>query len=414
LPDALALTIALVVLAATLAAAVSEARWAPEAAVAVLGAALLVALGALSPSQAWDALSDLAPTAAFLAALLVLADACRRAGLFDALGTWLAVGSRGRPSRLLALVFGAAAVVTAVLSLDATVLLLTPVVLATALRLRASPRPHVYASAHLANSASLLLPVSNLTNLLAFHASGLSFTRFAALMAAPWVGVIAVEWAVLRRTFRAELGRRADRRPDARRAPLPRFTVAVLALTLAGFCVSSLAGIAPLWVAVAGALVLVLRVRATPADVVRAASPEFVAFVLGLGVIVAAAARHGLGDAVDALLPSGDALPGLLLTAVVAAVLANLVNNLPATLVLVPAAAAAGGEAAVLAVLVGVNVGPNLTYTGSLATLLWRRVLRAEDEGTSLWEFVRLGLRTVPAGVVVAVVLLWLGLKLGG
>jgi arsenical pump membrane protein len=414
LPDALALTIALVVLAATLAAAVSEARWAPEAAVAVLGAALLVALGALSPSQAWDALSDLAPTAAFLAALLVLADACRRAGLFDALGTWLAVGSRGRPSRLLALVFGAAAVVTAVLSLDATVLLLTPVVLATALRLRASPRPHVYASAHLANSASLLLPVSNLTNLLAFHASGLSFTRFAALMAAPWVGVIAVEWAVLRRTFRAELGRRADRRPDARRAPLPRFTVAVLALTLAGFCVSSLAGIAPLWVAVAGALVLVLRVRATPADVVRAASPEFVAFVLGLGVIVAAAARHGLGDAVDTLLPSGDALPELLLTAVVAAVLANLVNNLPATLVLVPAAAAAGGEAAVLAVLVGVNVGPNLTYTGSLATLLWRRVLRAEDEGTSLWEFVRLGLRTVPAGVVVAVVLLWLGLKLGG
>jgi arsenical pump membrane protein len=414
LPDALALTLALIVLAGTLAAAVSQARWASEAAIAVLGAALLVALGALSPSQAWDALSDLAPTAAFLAALLVLADACRRAGLFDALGTWLAAGSQGSPSRLLGLVFAVAAVVTAVLSLDATVLLLTPVVLATALRLRTSPRPHVYASAHLANSASLLLPVSNLTNLLAFHASGLSFTRFAALMAAPWAGAIAVEWAVLRRTFRAELRRRADRRPDARRAPLPRFTVTVLALTLAGFCLSSLAGIEPLWVAVAGALVLVVRVRAAPVDVVRAASPEFVAFVLGLGVIVAAAAQNGLGDAVDAVLPSGDALPQLLLTAVVAAVLANLVNNLPATLVLVPAAAAAGGEAAVLAVLVGVNIGPNLTYTGSLATLLWRRVLRAEDEGTSLSEFVRLGVLTVPAGVVVAVVLLWLGLEVGG
>jgi arsenical pump membrane protein len=213
LPEWLALTIALIVLAGTLAAAVSEARWAMEAAVAVLGAALLVALGALSPSQAWDALGDLAPTAAFLAALLVLAEACRRAGLFDALGTWLAAGSHGSPSRLLALVFAVAATVTAVLSLDATVLLLTPVVLATALRLRTVPRPHVYASAHLANSASLLLPVSNLTNLLAFHASGLSFARFAALMAAPWAGVIAVEWGVLRRTFRDDLRRRGRPRP---------------------------------------------------------------------------------------------------------------------------------------------------------------------------------------------------------
>ena len=414
MPDALALTLALVVLAGTLAAAVSEASWASEAVVAVVGAALLVVLGALSPSQAWDALGDLAPTAAFLAALLVLAEACRRAGMFDALGTWLAAGSRGSPSRLLALVFGVAAAVTAVLSLDATVLLLTPVVLATALRLRTAPRPHVYASAHLANSASLLLPVSNLTNLLAFHASGLSFARFAALMAAPWAGVIAVEWAVLRRTFRADLRRKGRPRPPMRREPLPRFAVAVLALTLAGFCLSSLAGIEPLWVAVAGAVVLSLRVRATPVEVVRAASPEFVAFVLALGVIVAAAAVNGLTDAVEALLPSGEALPQLLLTAAVAAVLANLVNNLPATLVLVPVAAAAGGEGAVLAVLVGVNVGPNLTYTGSLATLLWRRVLRGEDEGTSLPEFVRLGALTVPAGVIVAVVLLWAGLQVGG
>jgi arsenical pump membrane protein len=412
-PDTLALVLALVVLAGTLAAAVSEASWASEAVVAVLGAALLVALGALSPTEAWDALGDLAPTAAFLAALLVLAEACRRAGLFDALGAWLAAGSRGSPSRLLALVFGVAAAVTAVLSLDATVLLLTPVVLATALRVRTPPRPHVYASAHLANSASLLLPVSNLTNLLAFHASGLSFARFAALMAAPWVGVIAVEWAVLRRTFRADLRRRGHR-PHVRRTPLPRFAVAVLALTLAGFCLSSLAGIAPLWVAVAGAVLLSLRVRAAPVDVVRAASPQFVAFVLALGVIVAAAAANGLTDAVEALLPSGEALPQLLLTAAVSAVLANLVNNLPATLVLVPVAAAAGGEGAVLAVLVGVNVGPNLTYTGSLATLLWRKVLHSEDEGTSLQEFVRLGLLTVPAGVVVAVVLLWAGLQVGG
>ena len=121
----------------------------------------------------------------------MLADGCRREGLFTALGALMARGARDDPRRLLVLVFAVASAVTAVLSLDATVVLLTPVVFATAARLRTSPRPHVYACSHLANSASLLLPVSNLTNLLAFHASGLSFTRFAALMALPTLGAIA-------------------------------------------------------------------------------------------------------------------------------------------------------------------------------------------------------------------------------
>src|SRR4029079_733493 len=126
--------------------------------------------------------------------LLVLADGCRAAGLFDALGGAMATGSHGAPRRLLAMVCAAPAATPAVLSLDATVVLLTPVVFATAARLRVAPRPHVYACTHLANSASLLLPISNLTNLLAFEASGLSFPRFAALMALPWLVALAVEW----------------------------------------------------------------------------------------------------------------------------------------------------------------------------------------------------------------------------
>ena len=102
-------------------------------------------------------------------------------------------------------VFLAAATTTAVLSLDATIVLLTPIVFATAARLPTSPRPHVYACSHLANSASLLLPVSNLTNLLAFTACGVSFTRFAALMALPWLVAIAIEWVVLSRVFADDL-----------------------------------------------------------------------------------------------------------------------------------------------------------------------------------------------------------------
>src|SRR5260370_3911185 len=119
----------------------------------------------------------------------------------------MARGWRDGPRRLLGLVLAVASSSTVVLGLDPTIVLLTPVVLVTATRLRMSPKPDVYATAHLANSASLLLPISNLTNLLVFTASGLSFTRFAALMLLPTVAAIAVAGVVLHRFFAAELGR---------------------------------------------------------------------------------------------------------------------------------------------------------------------------------------------------------------
>jgi arsenical pump membrane protein len=110
--------------------------------------------------------------------MLVIAGACRREGLFDAMGAVMARGSRGSPQRLLAFVFVIAAPITAVLSLDAAIVLLTPVVFATPARMRTSAKPQVYACAHLANSASLLLPVSNLTNLLdGFAAAGLAMNQ---------------------------------------------------------------------------------------------------------------------------------------------------------------------------------------------------------------------------------------------
>ncbi|NUR28712.1 MAG: arsenic transporter, partial [Catenulispora sp.] len=148
----------------------------PEAVVAVPAAAAVVAVGAISPHQAAAEAQRLGPVIGFLAAVLVLAQLCDDEGLFHACGVWMARTAVGRPRRLLAQVFVVASLITAVLSLDATVVLLTPVVFATAARLGARPKPHVYACTHLSNTASLLLPVSNLTNLLAFAASGLSFT----------------------------------------------------------------------------------------------------------------------------------------------------------------------------------------------------------------------------------------------
>ncbi|MFH8793640.1 SLC13 family permease [Streptomyces sp. NPDC017941] len=389
----------------------------PEAVFAVPAAALVIVSGAIPLDDVRAEAGRLGPVIGFLAAVLVLAGLCADEGLFRACGAWMARWARHRPQRLLGAVFALASVITAALSLDATVVLLTPVVFATATRMGARAKPHAYACAHLSNSASLLLPVSNLTNLLAFTATGLSFTRFAVLMLLPWLAAIAVEYAVFRRFFAAELA--APTAADGERAPvrLPLFALVTVVATLAGFAVASAAGVDPAWAAAAGALVMAVRAlargRTTPAAVVRSAALPFLAFVLALGIVVRAVLDNGLGDALGHALPDGTALPALLGTAALAAVLANLVNNLPAVLALVPPAAAAG-PGAVLAVLIGVNLGPNLTYAGSLATLLWRRIVHHHDHEVHLREFTVLGLLTVPLTLLAATLALWGSLQIIG
>ncbi len=424
MPPAVSEALALIFLVAVLAWAVSRPRGWPEAVAAVPAAVILIAAGALPVSDAIDEARLLGPVIGFLAAILVLAHLCDDDGLFRACGAWMArtgagPGQLSGARRLLAQVFVIASVTTAVLSLDATVVLLTPVIFATACRLDVRAKPQVYACAHLANSASLLLPVSNLTNLLAFAASGLAFPRFAALMALPWLAVIGTEYAVFSRFFAADLSVRPGRARQDRAGdtPLPRFTLAVVVLTLAGFVAASAAGVNPAWAACAGAATLAARAlvrrRASPAGLVRAVDVPFLLFVLGLGIVVKAVVSNGLGTALAPLLPGGASLPALLATAALAAALANVCNNLPAVLVLLPLAAPSGAGA-VLAVLLGVNIGPNLTYTGSLATLLWRRILRQHELASDLGEFTRLGLLTVPAGLLVAVLALWAALHTVG
>ncbi len=414
--------LALVCLAAVLAFAVVRPRGLPEGVAAVPAAVLVVAVGALPLATAWQEVQGLGATVAFLAAILMLAHLCREEGMFAAAGQLMARRSLGRPTRLLGLVFVIASLTTAVLSLDATVVLLTPVVFATASRMGVRPNPHVYATSHLANSASLLLPVSNLTNLLAMGAAGLSFAQFGAVMALPWLVAIAIEYAVHRRWFATDLSVAAPPRGTAEVVGPPVFALVVVALTLVGFVASSPLHLEPFWVALAAVVVLAAkRLLTAPPGALRvevtgllgAANVWFLLFVLGLGVIVKAVVDNGLAAAIGHLVPTGDSLGSLLLLAGLAALLANLVNNLPAVLVLLPLVAASG-PGAVLAVLIGVNVGPNLTYVGSLATLLWRRILADHDHDTEIGEFTKLGLLTVPVSLVACTTALWVAVQLMG
>ena len=394
--------VGVVALAGLLATAHRHPRPPTEALISVVAAAAVVASGLLGLDAAWDAVRPLLPVVGFLVAILVVSEVCARAGLFEAAAHRVQDHSRGRPGRLLLGVFVLAAIVTTVLSLDATVVLLTPVVVHAARRVGTSPRPGAYACLRLANSGSLLLPVSNLTNLLAMPSLGLTFAGFAARMALPLVVVLLIEYAGLRLLLRTDLATATDPEPEAgeppRAEPVPLATVVAM---LVAFAALSPLGVEPVWPAAVAAVVLLAWARTRhlvdAPGAVRAAHPAFAVFVLALGIVVAGLARGFLGTVTAHLLPGGTGFVDLLAIAAVATLAAALLANLSATLLLVPLLS---GTAPILAALLGLTIGAGLTWTGSLANLLWRRTLARQDITPSSRTFHRVSLVLTPVALV--------------
>ncbi len=386
--------------------AVLHLPWRQEAGAAVAATVVVLATGLVDRDTATDAVRELLPVVVFLVTILVVSDVCARAGLFAAAARLVGRASGGRPHRLLLGVFLLAALVTTVLSLDATVVLFTPIVVGAAATLGSSDRPGAFACLRMANSASLLLPVSNLTNLLALPHLDLDFVGFASRMAPVLLVVLVVEYAGLRLLFRHELAAPVRDHHDLEGPPVPVFPTVVVALMLAGFVALSRWDLAPAWASSAAALVLVVwagvRRLVGPRDVARAANPSFALLVLALGVAVAAIAAGFLGDLVEDLVPSSTSFPALLAVAVLATMLCALLTNLSATILLVPLVAPLG-TTAVLAALLGLNIGSGLTWTGSLANLLWRRTLVHAGREVSSAAFHRVSLTITPVSLFLGV-----------
>ncbi|MFT9058330.1 SLC13 family permease [Bifidobacterium aquikefiri] len=398
---------------------VSKSRWL-EGAAGIVCSALLLMIHATNFSVAWLNIERLLPTVLFLGFCLSFAQLCEKEKLFEYLGDFIGRQSRGNSKVLFVLVFALSAVVTSVLSLDATVLLLTPIVLQAASRLGIDHRPFAYATGHLANTASMLLPISNLTNLLLIAYGNISFISFIRLSWLPWIVALAAEFLVLFIIFHKSLNSKRNISNRPQENPLatahpPMFAIAVVALTLIGFIVTGIVDIPPFWVAMSGCIILMLRrIRSKKSGISeelrvtwKAFNISFLIFVLSLSVVIAVLSSNGLNVLLLPLFHQPVSLDSLLLIAAVSVMASNVMNNLPAAMLLLPLAASQSPIMA-MAVLIGVNIGPNLTYVGSLANILWRRILLRRGNQVELLQFSWIGLITTFSCIISSILALWI------
>ncbi|KXO87658.1 arsenic transporter [Tsukamurella pulmonis] len=323
-----------------------------------------------------DVVAQVAPVLIFLLAITVVAEIAQSAGVFDAMGVLAARLGRGSVLLMWLGVVGLACAATIVLSLDTTAVLLTPVVLAAAARLGVAPLPFAMTTVWLANTASLLLPVSNLTNLLAvYHLDG-GVRAYLALSWRPALAAIVVTVVVLWLLHRRDL--RGRYTIPAFEVPDDRVLFGVAAAVCVALGPAFALGVPPAAAATAAALVLIgaVAVRA-PGRLREIVVPwRMVLILAAVFAAVQVALAAGLEGVLRDVAGAGTAPSDLLRVAGVGAVAANGVNNLPAYLALEPAVS--GDPVRLMALLIGVGVAPIVTLWASLATLLWReRCLRA-------------------------------------
>jgi arsenical pump membrane protein len=393
----------------------------PEALWAVLGAAALALFSLISISDVLAAVLKGTDVYLFLIGMMLLAELAREEGLFDWLAAYATLKADGSAARLFILVYAVGIAVTVFLSNDATAVVLTPAVYAAAKKAKAHPLPYLFICAFIANAASFVLPISNPANLVVYGAHMPRLSSWLSQFGIASVFSIGMTFLLLRFTQRVELAGTIER--DVRLPRLGaggRLAAAGILMTAVVLLIASgldrqlglptfLAGL------LTGSVIIAAR-RAAPWSTLKQISWNVLPLVAGLFVLVQGVENTGvLQPLIHTMSASAQSSPDktALFAGGIVAFLCNVMNNLP--LGLMAGAVATGAQLAphvTGALLIGVDLGPNLSVTGSLATILWLVALRREGQDVSAWKFLLLGGIVMPPALLAALTsFVWLAIR---
>jgi len=404
--------------AATIGCILSRLRRLPEALWASAGGMVLVISGLLPWRAAWAAVAKGTDVYLFLTGMMLLSELARREGVFDWCASLAVEVSRISPARLFWLIYGVGVVVTAFLSNDATAVVMTPAVFAATKAAKVErPLPYLFACALVANAASFLLPISNPANLVLFDSHMPPLAEWLGSFFLPSLVSILATGAVLfflsRKDFRDAVGEPADRPKLSGSGGLAFAGIVFAAVALLAASAMRLdLGAPTLGAAVLALLLVMVRDRRVLMDTVRSVSWSVLPLVAGLFVVVEAVNRAGVFQASRSAIQALDKMPSLtgeLSAAFGITAISNVINNLPSGLICGTAVRSTEISGTVRnALLIGVDLGPNLSVTGSLATILWLIALRREGLHVSAWSFLKVGVIVTPIALGFAILALWL------
>jgi arsenical pump membrane protein len=376
------------------------------------GALLLVVTRLIPLSLAGHAIAKGTDVYLFLAGMMLLSEIAREQGVFDWIASVAVHHARSSGPRLFALLYLSGVAVTVCLSNDATAIVLTPAVLASVRRARVNPLPFLFACAMIANAASFVLPISNPANLVVFHNGMPPLSRWLAAFLLPSLLSIVTTYIVLRLCFRRELTSAVD----ASSEPVALTTDGKLVLLGLAFVVAVLLtasafgedlGLPTFVAAVAITAVLLIRTRSNPVPILKQISWSTIALVAALFILVEAVESIGaLNFSQHALLAAQQLVAPVaaLTVGFTVAIANNLVNNLPLGLIAANTLTLTHTQGLLRDVtLIAIDLGPNLSVTGSLATILWLLALRREGLNVTFFDFLKVGLLAMPVALLASI-----------
>jgi len=375
------------------------------------GAALLLLLRLIPLRLAGHAAAKGIDVYLFLTGMMLLSELAREQGVFDWLASAAVQHARGSYARLFLLVYLAGTVVTILMSNDATAVVLTPAILFAVRAAKVKPLPYLFACAFIANAASFVLPISNPANLVLFHDQMPPLGRWLAWFAVPSLLSIVVTFLVLRWLFREQLRATIERTSeDHRLTAHGKLVIGGLAATAVVLLIASALhwdlGLPTCLTALAVTSIVTLQTRTNPLPLLREISWSTLALVAGLFVMVDAVETIGALSLTQRWLVWANASgpsTGALASGFAVGIANNLVNNLPLGLLAGSALRNVHAHGLIAsAVLIGVDLGPNLSITGSLATILWLIALRREKVDVGFWSFLQIGAIAMPIALLSA------------